>query len=739
MVEMAIHSKKADIFIARGRGILIPALSLKKMNLTNDDEMLWAATWLQKASRRRQYREYIVQNQDELLWAAAWLQKASRRQQYREYIVRNQVILKAGDTIDEFGWDNKHVGINVLLSKVDSDRVTESGDIEETSAENDCEMEECAEKELKVETDQVGFKIETLRLNHLRDRASGTIWFLKSGSLTDVKKVHGKILKSGFENFDVIRSKLVDVYVAKNEFACVYKVLDEMPDRDLSFWNGVYFGLIGKKMMSGVVFGLFGRMLEGAVAPDELHSYATKAGMCADIIIEGSLLDLYVKCSDVQTAHEFFLTTEKENVVLWNVMLVAYGQLGDLQESFHIFSQMLIKGLQPNQYTYPSILRTCTLVGALDLGKQIHSQVVKTGFQPNVYVSSVLIDMYSKHGNLETAKKILRRLKERDVVSWTAMIAGYAQHDLFVEALKTFEEMIYQGIQSDNIGFSSAISACAGIQAINQGRQIHGQAVVCGYSSDLSIGNALVCLYARCGSINEAYLAFDKINLKDNVSWNALVSGFAQSGNYEESLKMCKYFIQMRSSEDCRACPKDLHRKHVEQDFASTVDYLPLPSSFLYPPMWDQNKLLIYSLWYMTEKENVVLWNVMLVAFGQLVDLRESFRIFSQMQIEGLRPNQYTYPSILRACTLVGALDLGEQIHSQVVKTGFQPNVYVSSVLIGNLEAAMKFLRRLKKRDVVSWTAMIAGYAQHDLFFQLQLVRVPEFKQLIKDAKFMVK
>ncbi|KAI3747183.1 hypothetical protein L6452_09632 [Arctium lappa] len=591
--------------------------------------------------------------------------------------------------------------------------------------------------------------------------------YLSSGSLIDAKKLHGRILKSGFDKDYVICSRLADVYVAQGDLNDACKVTDEMPNRDVSFWNNLIFGLIGKKMAT-MVLGLLTKMLAGSVGPDEvtfanvlracsgdkvdhsyvkqihtkivrhgfgtnyvvcnplidlyakkghidtakyvfqglgmrdkvswvamisgfsqngheeesillfsemhgsgilptpyvfssvissctkiasfklgeqfhalihkwgfssetfvcnalltlysrcgdllsaeqifskmdhrdgvsyntlisglaqkglsekaiqlyekmqsdtlkpdsvtvasllsacasvgdflkgtqLHSYAIKAGMCADIIIEGSLLDLYVKCSDVKTAHEFFLTTEKENVVLWNVMLVAYGQLGDLHESSRIFSQMQIKGLRPNQYTYPSILRTCTLVGALDLGEQIHSQVVKTGFQQNVYVCSVLIDMYSKHGNLDTALKILRRLNEDDVVSWTAMIAGYTQHDLFVEALNTFEEMLHQGIQSDNIGFSSAVSACAGIQAINQGRQIHAQTVTCGYSSDLSIGNALVCLYARCGKIDEAYLVFDKMNSKDNVSWNGLVSGFAQSGHCEEALKVFNRMIE---------------------------------------------------------------------------------------------------------------------------------------------------------------------------------------------------
>ncbi|XP_024968823.1 pentatricopeptide repeat-containing protein At4g13650 isoform X1 [Cynara cardunculus var. scolymus] len=677
--------------------------------------------------------------------------------------------------------------------------------------------------------------------------------YLSSGSLIDAKKLHGRILKSGFDKDYVICSRLADVYVAQGDLNDACQVTDEMPNRDVSFWNNLIFGLIGKKMAT-MVLGLLTKMLAGNVGPDEvtfanvlracsgdkvdhnyvkqihtkivrhgfgtnyvvcnplidlyakkghidtakyvfqglgmrdkvswvamisgfsqngheeesillfsemhgsgilptpyvfssvissctkiaffklgeqfhalihkwgfssetfvcnalltlysrcdnllsaeqifskmdcrdgvsyntlisglaqkglsekaiqlyekmqsdnlkpdsvtvasllsacasvgdflkgtqLHSYAIKAGVCADIIIEGSLLDLYVKCSDIKTAHEFFLTTEKENVVLWNVMLVAYGQLGDLHESFRIFSQMQIKGLRPNQYTYPSILRTCTLVGALDLGEQIHSQVVKTGFQQNVYVCSVLIDMYSKHGNLDTALKILRRLDEDDVVSWTAMIAGYAQHDLFVEALNTFEEMLQQGIQSDNIGFSSAVSACAGIQAINQGRQIHAQTVTCGYSSDLSIGNALVCLYARCGKVDDAYMVFDKMNSKDNVSWNGLVSGFAQSGYCEEALK-----------------------------------------------------------------------------------------VFNRMIGFGVEINMFTYASAVSAAANTTNITQGKQIHGRMIKTGYNMETEASNVLItlyskcGNLDDAKSEFLEMPDKNEVSWNAMITGYSQH--------------------------
>ncbi|KAK6945448.1 Pentatricopeptide repeat [Dillenia turbinata] len=379
------------------------------------------------------------------------------------------------------------------------------------------------------------------------------------------EQLHSLIFKWGFSSEIFVCNALVSFYMRWGSLTSAEKVFNNMLCRDIVSYNSIISGLALHRI-SGRALQLFKNMQLDGLKPDcvtvtsllsasgsvgalvlglQLHSYAIKAGFSSDIIIEGSLLDLYVKCSDIDTANKFFLATETKNVVLWNVMLVAFGQMGDLVASVDIFSKMQIKGLRPNQYTYPSILRTCTSLGALELGEQIHSQVIKTGFQPNIYVSSVLIDMYAKHGRLDTSEEILRRLSEEDVVSWTAMIAGYAQHDLCVEALKTFEEMQIRGIRSDNVGFASAISACAGIKALNQGRQIHAQSVISGYTEDLSIGNALVSLYARCAKVNDAYLAFDKIDSKDNISWNGLISGFAQSGHCEEALQV---FSQMNQA-----------------------------------------------------------------------------------------------------------------------------------------------------------------------------------------------
>ncbi|KAH9784451.1 pentatricopeptide repeat-containing protein [Citrus sinensis] len=464
------------------------------------------------------------------------------------------------------------------------------------------------------------------------------------------EQFHGLIFKWGFSSETFVCNALVTLYSRSGNLTSAEQIFSKMQQRDGVTYNSLISGL-AQCGYSDKALELFEKMQLDCLKPDcvtvaslvsacasvgafrtgeQLHSYAIKVGISKDIIVEGSMLDLYVKCSDVETAYKFFLTTETENVVLWNVMLVAYGQLNDLSESFQIFKQMQTEGLTPNQYTYPTILRTCTSLGALSLGEQIHTQVIKTGFQFNVYVCSVLIDMYAKLGNLNTAQEILRRLPEDDVVSWTAMIVGFVQHGMFGEALELFEEMENQGIQSDNIGFSSAISACAGIQALNQGRQIHAQSYISGFSDDLSIGNALISLYARCGRIQEAYLVFNKIDAKDNISWNGLISGFAQSGYCEGALQ-----------------------------------------------------------------------------------------VFSQMIRVGVQANLYTFGSVVSAAANLANIKQGKQVHAMIIKTGYDSETEASNSLItlyakcGSIDDAKRGFLEMPEKNEVSWNAMITGFSQH--------------------------
>ncbi|XP_021732809.1 pentatricopeptide repeat-containing protein At4g13650-like [Chenopodium quinoa] len=575
----------------------------------------------------------------------------------------------------------------------------------------------------------------------------------KTESFEVGQELHGLIYKWGFASEVYVCNALVTLYSRWGDMKSAGKIFEMMTEKDGVSYNSLISGLAQKGLSDQALY-LLQKMQQDFLKPDcvtvaslvsacasigaldkgrQLHSYALKAGYCSDMLIEGSLLDLYVKCSNIETAHKYFLTTKRENVVLWNVMLVAYGQVGNLSEAYHMFTQMQMKGLEPNQYTYPSMLRTCTSMGATDLGEQIHTQVIKTGFQVNEYVCSVLIDMYAKHGFLDTAEKIFRRLTENDVVSWTAMIAGYGQHEMYAHALKLFEEMLCRGIRPDNIGLSNVISACAGIQALYQGRQIHAQSYILGYSDDQSIRNALVSLYARCGRLQDAYHAFEKIDVKDNITWNSLISGFAQTGHSEDAFKV---YTQMNKAD-------------VEANLFTYTSTISAAANIANVKQGKQIQAKLFKSGYNLETEasnalitlyakcgclddakrvlsemmnrNEVTWNAMITGYSQHGCGEEALEIFDEMKRVGVAPNHVTFVGVLSACSHVGLVEQGLRYFESMTKEydltpKLEHCICVVDILsrAGYLSRAKKFIEDMQfKPDAMIWRTVLRACIVH--------------------------
>lgn len=566
-------------------------------------------------------------------------------------------------------------------------------------------------------------------------------------------QIHAQVLKWGFCVETFVGNALISFYSRCLSLELVERIFNEMAAHDGVTYNSMIsgYGMLGS---SERAISAFKEMQSSGFKPDsvtiasllcacasteaiqkgkQLHSYVMKAGLSSDYIIEGSLLDLYVKCADIETSHRLFDSTNKENVVLWNVMLVAYGQMGDLNESFNLFSEMLVAGMEPNQYTYPSMLRTCTYHAELDLGQQIHSMTIKAGFEMNIFVCSVLIDMYSKCGMLENARDILDRQGEKDVVSWTAMIAGYAQHECYDEALKTFEEMRFRGIEADSIGLSSAISACAGLKAVSQGLQIHGQACVLGYSTDISIGNALVNLYARCGMLMEAYSAFESNEVRDDVSWNALISGFGQSGHYEEALGVYKQMNQkdikanlftygsaVSSSANIADIKlgNQIHLKMIKTGYDVEIEGgNSLVSLYAKCGSIEDAKMVFDNM----HERNEISWNAIITAYSQHGRGKEALQLFERMKKEGLEPNHVTFVGALTACSHVGLVTEGlDHFRSMSEEHGLAPKpehfVCVVDILgrAGQLDRARRFIDEMPvDPDSMVWRSLLGASTIH--------------------------
>ncbi|CAI0384336.1 unnamed protein product [Linum tenue] len=368
-------------------------------------------------------------------------------------------------------------------------------------------------------------------------------------------QLHALTIKQGFSSETFVCNALVTLYSRLGNFTSAEQVFSKLKDKDGVSYNSLISGL-AQQGFSDRALELFEKMQVEGLDPDcvtvasllsvcastkalhrgkQLHSYALKAGMSADSIIEGALLDLYVKSSDIKTAHDFFLTTQNENVVLWNVMLVAYGQLDDLSQSFRLFKEMQVKGLVPNQFTYPSILRTCTLSGALYLGEQIHTLVMKTGFDSEIEISNALITMYAKCGSISDSKRKFLEMAEKNDVTWNAMITAYSQHGDGLQAVNHFENMKKSGSVPNHVTFIGVLTACSHVGLVNEG--------IC-YFESMKKEHGLVpkpehyaCvvdLLSRAGLLSRARKFVEEMPIKpDPMVWRTLLSSCIVHKNIE--------------------------------------------------------------------------------------------------------------------------------------------------------------------------------------------------------------
>jgi pentatricopeptide repeat protein len=156
-------------------------------------------------------------------------------------------------------------------------------------------------------------------------------------------------------------------------------------------------------------------------------------------------------------------------------------------------------------------------------------------------VGTALVDMYAKCGSLEKAREVLEELVFRDAITWNTLITGYIQSGQGIEALNCFKQMQEEGFSPDSVTFGCILRACGSIGAVGTGKSIHKAIVRRGLlRGDIVLGNALVDMYAKCGALKKAQEVLDRLIFRDIISWNSLITGYAQQGQDVEVLNCFK-------------------------------------------------------------------------------------------------------------------------------------------------------------------------------------------------------
>ncbi|KAL6559975.1 hypothetical protein OROGR_005092 [Orobanche gracilis] len=429
-------------------------------------------------------------------------------------------------------------------------------------------------------------------------------------------------------SWNVVLSGLVRL----GEVDVAQRLFDEMPKKNGIAWNTMIHGFV-RNGGSGIALVLFKDFLKwetsesGGVFSCDPFVLATIVVACSDLgalhlgkqvharmivgdvefdsVLESSLVNMYGKCSDLDSASSVLNAMEnpddyslsslissyanggkmhearrifelKSNpcVVLWNTLISGYVTNGDAFEALIIFHRMHRRGALGDFSTFSSILSACSVIGIFTNCIQLHAQAQKLGMIYDVVVSSALVDAYAKcrsHidacsffdelktydtvllnsiitiycncGRISEAKCIFDDLRSKSLISWNSMIVGLSQNGYALDALQLFRTMNQNNLVMDKYTLASSISACASIPSFELGLQISARAFVIGVDFDQVISTSLIDFYCKCGFVEIGRKLFDQMTKSDEVSWNSMLMGYATNGYGYEAVVL---FREMR-------------------------------------------------------------------------------------------------------------------------------------------------------------------------------------------------
>nr|KYP62041.1 Putative pentatricopeptide repeat-containing protein At3g49140 family [Cajanus cajan] len=295
---------------------------------------------------------------------------------------------------------------------------------------------------------------------------------------------------------------------------------------------------------------------------------------------------------------------------------------------------------------------------------QVHATLLTSGINMNIFsLNSKLVGMYASCADIKSARLLIQNIQHPNVFAFNWMVLRLAYDGYFDDALLYFRWMREVGHMGNNFTFSIVLKACVGLMDVKMGRQVH--AIVCemGFQNDVSIANALIDMYGKCGGMSYARRVFDGMRERDVASWTSMICGFCNVGEIEQALVL---FERMKEG--------------------FTLD--------------------------------VVSWNALISGFVQNHQVREAFEIFQEMMLSGIQPNQVTVVALLPACGSAGYIKWGREIHGFIYRKGFDANVYIASALIdmyskcGSVKDAQNVFDKIPCKNVASWNAMIDCYGK---------------------------
>ncbi|KAK7364166.1 hypothetical protein VNO80_12611 [Phaseolus coccineus] len=435
----------------------------------------------------------------------------------------------------------------------------------------------------------------------------------------------------------------------------------------------------------------------------QAHALILKLNLFSDTHLTTTLLTLYANTLSLSTPQlSLTLSSHLPHPTLFSFssLIQAFARSSHFPHVLTTFSHLAPRGLASDAFLLPTTIKSCAILRALNQGQQVHAFAVASGFVSDSIVASSLIQMYLKCDRIVAARKLFDRMPERDVVVWSAMIAGYSRlglvdearglfgemrscgvepnlvtwngmlagfgnNGLYDEAVGMFRVMLLEGFWPDGSTVSCVLPSVGCLEDAVMGAQVHGYVTKQGLICDKFVVSAMLDMYGKCGCVKEMSRVFDEVEEMEIGSLNAFLTGLSRNGMVDAALEV---FNRLK----------------------------------------DQRMEL-----------NVVTWTSVIASCSQNGKDFEALELFRDMQAYGVEPNAVTIPSLIPACGNISALTHGKEIHCFSLRRGIFDDVYVGSALIdmyakcGRIQLSRRCFDNMLAPNLVSWNAVISGYAMH--------------------------
>lgn len=380
----------------------------------------------------------------------------------------------------------------------------------------------------------------------------------------------------------------------------------------------------------------------------QIQAYSIKTHLQNDIFILSKFLKfctLNPNAATMDYAHQLFDKIPEPDILLFNYMARGYARTNTPLVAFLLFVQVLWVGVFPDYYTFPSLLKACAKGKALEEGKQLHCFAVKYGLNDDIYVCPALINMYIECNDVGSGGRIFDRIVEPCVVSYNAIISGYVRASEPNKALAMFRELQAKNMEPTYVTMLGVLSCCGLLGALDLGKWIHGYVKEHGFDQYVKVNTALIDMYAKCGSLDDAVSVFESMAFKDTPAWSAMIMAYALHGQGGRAISLFE----------------DMRKARVQPD---GITFLGLINACNHTGWVEEGWKYFIS---MKDKyginPGIKHYGCMLDLLGRAGRLDEAYKFIEELPV---KPTLVLWRTLLAACSSHGNVDMAARVIDQI-------------------------------------------------------------------------